>query len=68
MFGFQSKAGEVSESVKVAIDSGYRLIDCAFAYGNEKEVGEGIAAKLSEGAIKRSDLFVTSKVKICGFV
>ena len=38
------------------------LPDCASDYGNEKEVGEGIAAAVSELGVKREDLWVTSKL------
>jgi diketogulonate reductase-like aldo/keto reductase len=41
---------------------GYRLIDEAAVYGNEKECGEGIKRAIDEGIIKREDLFVTSKL------
>lgn len=46
------------EAVRTAIAAGYTHIDTAAVYGNEKSVGEGIQAS----GIKRSDLFVTSKV------
>lgn len=40
----------------------YRHIDCACDYGNEKEVGEGIAIAIKEGICAREDLWVTSKL------
>ena len=46
------------EAVKEAVKAGYRLIDTAQAYGNERGVGEGIRT----GGMQREKLFVVSKV------
>jgi diketogulonate reductase-like aldo/keto reductase len=49
---------KAAQSVVDAIDSGYRLIDTAKIYNNEKEVGEGIRAS----HVPREELFVTTKL------
>ncbi|XP_044133995.1 estradiol 17 beta-dehydrogenase 5-like [Bufo gargarizans] len=48
--------------VKVALEVGYRHIDSAFIYGNEVEVGRAINEKISDGTVKREDIFYTGKL------
>lgn len=56
---WQTPDGEIaSKSVKLAIEAGYRHIDCAAVYANEISVGRGIKSS----GISRSELFITSKV------
>lgn len=50
--------GKASDAVKSAVKLGYRLIDTAQAYGNERGVGEGVRSC----GIAREELFVASKV------
>ena len=53
---------QVAETVKNAIRSGYRHIDCAAVYMNEKHIGSAIAEVIAEGTVKREDLWITGKV------
>ncbi len=56
---FQTKDGdEVRNAVTWAIEDGYRLIDTAAIYKNEKGVGEAVAAS----GVAREDIFVTTKL------
>ncbi|XP_044133829.1 aldo-keto reductase family 1 member C3-like [Bufo gargarizans] len=50
------------EATRLAIEAGYRHIDCAYLYGNEVEVGRAIKEKITDGTIKREDLFHTGKL------
>lgn len=68
MINIQIKPEDAEQAVKDAIDVGYRHIDTAYKYGNEKEVGNAIRAKINEGVIKRNDIFVTTKVNKFIFV
>ncbi|KAI9659441.1 MAG: NAD(P)H-dependent D-xylose reductase (XR) [Bathelium mastoideum] len=51
-----------ADTVYNAIKSGYRLFDGACDYGNEVEAGQGVARAIKEGLVKRSDLFIVSKL------
>lgn len=51
-----------SDVVSHAIQTGYRHIDAAAIYGNEREVGVGIAEGIEKAQIRRSDIWVTSKL------
>lgn len=54
---------KAADAVYTAIkEVGMRHIDCACDYGNEVEVGQGIARAISEGVVKREELWITSKL------
>jgi len=56
---FRINAGFATrDAVKNAISIGYRNIDCAAAYGNEKDVGDAI----KQSGVPREELFITTKV------
>lgn len=53
---------ECVRSVYDVITVGYRAIDTAASYGNEKAVGEAIQKAIQDGIVKREDLFIISKM------
>jgi 2,5-diketo-D-gluconate reductase A len=55
---FQIEPEETAEAVRVALEVGYRHIDTAEMYGNERGVGEGIRA----AGLDRGDVYITSKL------
>ena len=57
-----SKPGEVGEAVLQALRTGYRHIDCAYIYGNEKEIGNALTFAFENGIVTREELFITSKL------
>jgi len=59
---FLSQKGEIGEAIKIAIASGYRHIDCAPVYGNEKEIGVALQELFKQNVVTRGDLFITSKL------
>ena len=60
---FQSPPEETLSAVKTALRDGYRLIDTAAAYGNERQVGEAIR----RSGLDRGEIFVTTKLWISDY-
>jgi 2,5-diketo-D-gluconate reductase A len=60
---FQTPPEETAASVETALRIGYRLIDTAAAYGNEREVAEGIR----RSGIARDEVFLETKVWISDY-
>ena len=59
---WKSARGEVYTAIKEAIKIGYRHIDCAAIYANEKEVGKALKEVIDEGIVTREELWITSKL------
>lgn len=59
---WKSAPGEVYAAVGEAIRIGYRHIDCALVYGNEAEIGRALGDAMRAGQVKRSELWITSKL------
>lgn len=60
---FQSPPEETTAAVLAALETGYRHIDTAAAYGNEREVGEGIR----RSGLDRSEVFIETKVWVSDY-
>jgi diketogulonate reductase-like aldo/keto reductase len=60
---FQSPPEQTAAAVAAALDAGYRHIDTAAAYGNERQVGEAIHAS----GLDRSEIFIETKVWISDY-
>ena len=60
---FQTPADITAEAVHTALETGYRLIDTAAAYGNEREVGEAIR----RSGLPREEVFIETKVWISDY-
>ena len=59
-YGLQGKSGQIA--ISEAIKIGYRLIDTAPMYDNEREVGNAMAESIANFGIKRSEFFITTKL------
>ena len=58
----RDNAFKVTDAIVDAVKKGYRLIDTAQVYQTEEQVGKAIRQLISQGVVKRQDLFVTSKM------
>ncbi len=59
-----SRISNIVDVVYGSIKDGLRLIDTAFKYGNEDEIGKGLKKALDDGLCKREDLFIIGKLWI----
>ena len=57
-----SRINNIIDVVYNSIKDGVRLIDTAFKYGNEDQIGQGIKKALDDGLCKREDLFIIGKI------
>ena len=57
----------VVNAIQLAIGKGYRHIDTARIYGNEKGVGKGLKLSLGKHGLEREDIFITTKLWINSF-
>ena len=60
---FQTPPDETRDAVRAALDAGYRHIDTAAAYGNEREVGDAVQSS----GVDRADVFVETKIWISDY-
>lgn len=59
---WKSAKGQVGQAIKLAVQYGYRHLDCAAIYMNEAEIGEALQEVFKDGKVKREDIFITSKL------
>lgn len=59
---WKSLPEQAGQAVEHALDCGYRHVDCAVIYRNEKEIGVAFNKVFSGGKIKREETFITSKL------
>ncbi|KAK4799655.1 hypothetical protein SAY86_025020 [Trapa natans] len=59
---WRADPGVVGDALTKAIEVGYRHVDCARFYGNEKEIGFALKKLFHDGVVKREELWITSKL------
>ncbi|KAL7645578.1 UNVERIFIED_CONTAM: hypothetical protein RMT77_003964 [Armadillidium vulgare] len=57
---------DLRRAIGVALDTGYRAIDTAYVYLNEKAIGDELQERISKNKIKRDEIFVTTKLPLIG--
>ena len=59
---FQSTKEEIQTAISTALEIGYRHFDCAYSYMNEGAIGEVLNEWITNGKVKREELFIVTKV------
>jgi alcohol dehydrogenase (NADP+) len=59
---WKSDKGVVYQAIRKSIEIGYRHFDCAYLYGNEKEIGDALSDAMKAGDVLREELWITSKL------
>ncbi len=59
---WKTRPEEACKVVMAAVRMGYRHIDCASSYANEKEIGEALSSLFTAGLVTRDEMWITSKL------
>ena len=59
---WRAEPDKVYDAVIMALDIGYRHIDCAMIYHNEHEVGRALQDAFAKGSVTREDVWITTKL------
>jgi len=57
-----TETDDIYTATKIALESGYRLIDTAYFYENEIEIGKAVNEKIASGELTREEVFITTKL------
>ncbi|XP_033216001.1 aldo/keto reductase slr0942-like [Belonocnema kinseyi] len=58
---WQASEEEIVTALDSALEAGYRHIDCAAVYNNEKAIGRTLRKWIDSGKVKREELFIVTK-------
>lgn len=59
---WQATEEEITSALDAALEAGYRHIDCATVYNNEKAIGKTLKNWIDSGRVKREELFIVTKL------